>query len=188
MLVVGGGKIALQKIKALTPCAAKITVVAKDADPSLRRWAGKNKLKLILRPFRERDLAGKDLVFCATNDGRLNARVSSGCRKRKIGVNVADQPALCTFIVPAVVRRGEVTFAISTGGAAPALAKFLRKKVEENFGAEIARLARRLKKMRARILKIPIPARRKVLAEILKDRTPTKKRGNPNGKYRTNHF
>ena len=170
-LVIGAGAIAEQKIGSLMDCGAKITVVAPETGAAIKTLARKGGVRLRQRRFRASDLKSQDIVFCATDDKALSRAVSAACRQRKIPVNVADQPELCTFIVPAIVRRGEVVFAVSTGGASPALAKFLRKKVESLFGKETAVLAEVLRSFRRKILALPLPKRRKVLGTILNDGT-----------------
>jgi precorrin-2 dehydrogenase/sirohydrochlorin ferrochelatase len=169
VLVIGGGEVALRKILTLMKHGADITVIAKTAHPKTAFLARQKKIKLEKRAFENADLKNTDLVICATNDPALNQQVGGQCRKKKIWVNVVDHPALCSFIVPSIVQEGNVTLAISTGGASPALAKFLRKQIEPLLGKEIGLLAETLKKFREPLKQLPIEKRKKVLNHILKD-------------------
>lgn len=168
--VIGGGPVALQKIRSLVRCGAKVAVTAKNVLPQIKTMAARGRIKLELRPYRPADLSGCALAFCATNDEALNARVAKEGRKKKLWVNVADRPALCEFIVPAQARRGEVVVAVSTGGASPALAGFLRRKLERWLSPEIEALAGLLKKRRPLALKTPMGKRKKILEGIVNDR------------------
>jgi precorrin-2 dehydrogenase/sirohydrochlorin ferrochelatase len=170
VLVVGAGPVALQKVEALIPTGACVSVVALQAVPKIRSLARRGKIGLELRAFRPSDVAGRALVFCATADENLNARVSAECRRRRIWANIVDRTPLCDFIVPAVVQRGEVVFAVSTGGTSPALAKVLRRRIEREFGPEVAEAAATLKRYRRRILQIPMAERIVKLEGIVNDR------------------
>ena len=167
--VVGGGKVAQRKIAALLKLGVKIFVTSIQFDPKILGLAREKKISIVKRGFKAADLKNMDLVFCATNDSKINLQVSRECQKRGIWVNVADQPALCSFIVPSIVRRGEVAIAVSTGGASPALAKFLRKKIEKAVGPQFGVAAKTLKKFRKKIVKIPLTRRRKMISKILEE-------------------
>lgn len=176
VLVVGAGEIALQKIRALLPTRARVTVVAPEAAAAVRDLSRRKRIVWARRSFRPGDVRARDLVFCATDDEALNARVSAECRRRRIWANVVDRPALCGFIVPALVRRGEVVFAVSTGGASPALAKLLRRRLERTFGPEVAAAAATLKKYRGRILGLPMAERIRQLEKIVNESALSKLR------------
>jgi siroheme synthase-like protein len=118
------------------------------------------------RAFLPQDLRASWLVIAATDDEAVNRRISALCRRRRIWVNVADRPALCGFILPSVVRRGGLTFAVSTGGASPALAKFVGRRLKQQFGPEYAALTARLRQQRPSLLKLPMPERKKLLREL----------------------
>ena len=182
MLVVGGGKVALRKILNLIKFKAKVNVSAPKAHERIAQLAQIKKILLFKRKFLWQDLKNKDLVFCATNDSRLNQEISRGCRERSIWVNVVDRPALCSFIVPAIVKRGEVVFAVSTGGASPALAKFLRARLEKLFGKELIVLSRGLKKIRKDLLRVSLKKRSAFLNKILNEKMLNElKKGNVSG-------
>jgi precorrin-2 dehydrogenase / sirohydrochlorin ferrochelatase len=165
-LVVGGGPVAVQKAKALLRAGADVTAVAPDFQPSFRRL---KKVRLVRRKFRPADLSGMTLAVSATDDQALNARVARLCRRKRVWVNVVDRPALCRFIVPSVVRRGPLTLAISTGGASPAVSKWLGARLREEIGPAYGLLVRALGRHRKRLLTIPMARRRRVLSSWLAD-------------------
>lgn len=135
-LVVGGGGVAERKVRTLLGCGARVQVVSRELSPGLKALADGGRLQWLGREFEESRLDGAVLVIAATSDADLNRRVGGACRERGIPVNVVDQPADCTFIVPAVVRRGDLLLAVSTSGKSPALARAVRRELEERFGPE----------------------------------------------------
>jgi siroheme synthase-like protein len=165
-LVVGGGAIALKKVQSLITGGGRVTVVAKTLLASILKIKD---ITISQRSFRPADIKGCHLVIAATDDQTLNARVSRLCHAQRILVNVVDQPALCNFIFPAVVKRGPVTFAVSTGGASPALAKFLKGRLGKYFGPECGSLASCLGRLRPALLQVPMAQRKKILQKILKE-------------------
>jgi siroheme synthase-like protein len=143
-LVVGGGRVALEKTRGLLECDADVTVVAPEIEPDLRDL----RVTVHKRPFTGSDVVGRFLVIAATNDRRVNSAVSSAAERRHALCNVADDPELCNFILPAVVRRGPIAVGVSTGGASPALAQRIRDDVDGLLGPEHAELAERLAALR----------------------------------------
>jgi precorrin-2 dehydrogenase/sirohydrochlorin ferrochelatase len=133
-LVVGAGAVALRKAQGLLEAGARVTVVAPEACEGLLALAGQGRLDLRLKTYEARDLEGAVLVLAATDDEAVNARVSADCSCLGLLVNVADRPALCTFTLPAVVRRGDLTLAVATEGRCPAFARALREELEERYG------------------------------------------------------
>ena len=130
VLVVGGGMVAHRKIEGLLRAGAKVTVVAQSAIDSIRSMP----VLLVVRGYEPADLDDVLLVITATDDPAVNASVSADAIARGIWVNSADDPANCTFTLPAVARDGAVTVAVSTGGASPALASHLRGEIEDWLG------------------------------------------------------
>lgn len=162
-LLVGGGAVALQKARALKKAGARIRVVAPRIGAVLARLAD----EVLRRPFRENDVAGQTLVIAATDEPGINRRVHAACRSRRIPVNVVDVPELCSFIVPAVFRRGPVTVAISTDGLSPSLAKALRLRLEVLLPSSLGNLARELGRVRRRL---PAgPARLRLLEKLTRE-------------------
>jgi uroporphyrin-III C-methyltransferase/precorrin-2 dehydrogenase/sirohydrochlorin ferrochelatase len=138
VLVVGGGEVALRKVEGLLAEGAKVTAVAPEVVPALDALAGRGEIELRRRAYREGDAAGFALVFAATDDRAVNARVSEEGRARGIWVNVADDPELCTFHLPARVQRGALQLAVASRGGAPFVVRRLRQVLERRFGAEWA--------------------------------------------------
>ena len=124
VLVVGGGPVALRKVLGLVKAGAAVTVIAPDVVDGVAEIATVEQ-----RPYATGDLTGFQLVVSATNDPTVNAKVAADARDAGIFINSADDPDNCTFILPAIARRGPITVAISTGGASPALAGRLRDEI-----------------------------------------------------------
>jgi siroheme synthase-like protein len=143
-LVVGGGHVALEKVRGLLDCGARVTVVAPEILPELLGLP----IRCVQRAYRAEDLAGRFLAVAATDDTELNRRVFADAEARGLLCNVVDVPELCSFILPAVLRRDPLAIAVSTGGASPALAKRLRDDIGRVVGEEHAALARRLAALR----------------------------------------
>jgi siroheme synthase-like protein len=144
VLVVGGGSVAAEKVAGLLDCDAAVTVVAPAVDEELRRQP----VTLVERPFEPGDVDGRLVVVAATDDRSVNAAVSRAAAERNVFCNVADDPELCSFILPAIVREDPIVVGVSTGGASPALAQRIRRDVAELIGPEHAQLARRLEALR----------------------------------------
>ena len=135
-LVVGGGGVAERKVLSLLECGAIITVVSPALTTMLRKLADTSLIKYKEGCYSKDDLLNKLLVICATNNQVVNQQVAQDCKGIGIWVNVVDQPELCTFHVPAVMRRGMMSISVSTSGASPLLAAKIRKRLEQDFGQE----------------------------------------------------
>jgi len=135
-LVIGGGRVAQRKITGLLRARACVTVISPAARAAIQNWAAQGRLVWHQQVFDPRFLAGVSAAFAATNDRRVNSAVAAACRRRKILVNVADDPGECDFFVPAVIRRGALMVAISTDGTCPQLAKRLRQDIERLLAAQ----------------------------------------------------
>jgi siroheme synthase-like protein len=148
-VVLGGGAVAERKVEGLLAAGAVVTVVSPALSPALATLASAGRIAHVARSYTEGDLAGAALAFAATDDGGVNAAVALEGRAHGVWVNAADDPAHCDAILPAVVRRGAVTVAVSTGGASPALARAVRQRIEaalpDAYGplADVAAAARR---------------------------------------------
>ena len=134
-LVVGGGQIALRKVEGLVACGGRVTVVAPRIAPALRDLAG---VTCQERAWRPDDMDGMWLVIAATDDPAVNRAVYEAGERAGIWVNGADDPANCSFTLPSVVRRGDLQVTVSTGGRSPALATWLRRRLEGEIGPEYA--------------------------------------------------
>jgi precorrin-2 dehydrogenase/sirohydrochlorin ferrochelatase len=137
-LVVGGGLVAARKIEDLLAAEAAVRVVASEPCAQVRSMAGCGLISAEWRPYAGGDLDGVFLVVAATNDESVNARVAADAQARNILVNVVDRPALCTFTLPAVARRGQLTLAVATSGLCPSLSGVLRDEILERYGPEFA--------------------------------------------------
>lgn len=151
-LVVGGGAVGERKVQDLLGAGARVTVVSQTLTPRLAELAAQGRLRFIQDDFSPPYLDGMWLVVGATDDQQVNREISVAAQARHLLVNIVDAPELCTFIVPAQVRRGSLTIAVSTGGASPALARQVREELEERFGPEYGRYLRLLQGVRNRVL------------------------------------
>jgi siroheme synthase-like protein len=143
-LVVGGGTVALEKVRGLLDCGARVKVVT----PQIRDELRSLDVELVRREYRTSDLEGSFLVVAATSITSLNRRVHRDAEARSLLCNVVDVPDLCSFILPAVVRRDPIAVAVTTGGASPALAQRIRDDIAKLVGPEHAELAQRLRELR----------------------------------------
>jgi precorrin-2 dehydrogenase len=150
-LVVGAGTIAESKIRSLLQAGAGVRVVAPRATPHVRSSAKSSKIKWLQRRFQPDDLEGMFLVVAATSSTKLHKQIFQEATQRGVLCNVVDVPELCDFYYPAVVHRGALAIAISTGGQSPALAQRLRKELEEQFGPEYGRWLRHLGERRGKL-------------------------------------
>ncbi len=141
-LVVGGGEPAARKTELLLSAGAQVTLIAGTVTGEIAQLIADGRVAWAGHDFDAGDLDGVSLVIVATEDGPLQARVAHAAQRRCLPVNVVDRPALSSFIMPAIVDRGPITVAISTGGTAPALARKLRAEIERALPATIGRLAR----------------------------------------------
>ena len=160
VLIVGGGRVALRKAERLAPYGASITAVAPEFAPGFAALSGVTALE---RRFQPGDVEGAALVIAATDDAELNAAVSELCAWEGIPVNVVDDLALCSFVFPALVRRGELSVGISTGGASPSAAQYIRRLVEEQVPDGFEEILDFLAARRAQ-LKSALPAERRSAA------------------------
>ncbi len=168
-LIVGGGEIACAKAEALLSCDTKIFVVAPSVSESLRQLQTRHDFTIIERDYVNTQLADKAFVVAATNDDNVNSAIAHDCRLRSIPVNVVDNPDLCDFIFPAVVRRGPLQIAISSSGISPVLARVIKQLIErvipQNYERLIDFLAQQKKVLRQHLANIQ--PRRLFVEEIL---------------------
>lgn len=146
-LVVGGGGVARRKAEGLLACGAAVTVVAPEVDPQLAALP----VRIERRPYEEGEAALYRLVIAATGDPAVNQRVYDDGEAAGVWVNAADDPERCSFTLPSVMRRGPLQVTVSTGGHSPAMAAWLRRRIEADIGAEYEVLLRLLSEIRATI-------------------------------------
>lgn len=128
VLIVGGGRLALHKARMLLPYGAELTAVAPEFCPELEAMEG---LTLVRRAFEPRDVEGAEIVIAATDERDVNRAVSALCRERGIPVNVVDELAECSFVFPALLRRGALSAGVTTAGCSPTAAAWARDRLDE---------------------------------------------------------
>jgi precorrin-2 dehydrogenase/sirohydrochlorin ferrochelatase len=164
-VVVGGGAVALRKVRSLLSSGAKVTLISPRIIPEIEALG---EIEITNREFQPGDLQGKMLVISATNDRSVNETVAKAARERNMLVNVVDVPELCSFFVNSQVRRGDLTISVSTGGASPALSKRIRHELESRYGDEYEGFLLLMREYRPSIVKeIPDPEQRKRMFERL---------------------
>ncbi len=147
-VIIGGGSVAMRKVRTLKKVGAKIRIIS-DA---FADETDIDDVEVIRESYQAKFLQGADLVFACTNEYALNEQVAADARKLGALVNSVDQPPDCDFYVPAIVTRGDVIVAISTGGAAPAFAAQLRKQIDEFLPQQIGDFVRSLANMRKQLM------------------------------------
>lgn len=150
-LVVGAGKVAQRKIKALLAADADVIVVSPTATPTILTYAKQKQIQLFQRSYQSVDGVDCFLVIAATNQSSVNIQVYQDAKERGQWINVVDQPSLCNFTIPSIVKRGKLMITISTDGASPALAKQVRQELEAKFGDEYELLLELTQEMRLRL-------------------------------------
>ena len=140
-LVVGGGQVAARKVALLEKAGARITIIAPQLCDELAVMATANALLHVDRDFKESDVTNQAAIVAATDDRKVNERISVSAQEKGIPVNVVDNPDLCSFIMPSIIDRSPVQIAVSTGGASPVLARLLRGRLESFIPSACGRLA-----------------------------------------------
>jgi precorrin-2 dehydrogenase / sirohydrochlorin ferrochelatase len=151
-LVVGAGAVAARKIAALVDAEARVTVVAPTVSEAVHAMERDGRIHVERRLFASGDARGAFVVIGATDDDTVNRLVADDARAYGALVNVVDRPALCTFTVPAVVRRGDLTIAVATEGRCPSLARAVREQLERQYGPEYAEVVTRMADLRERLI------------------------------------
>ena len=152
-LLVGGAHAAEPKARLLLRAGARLVVVAPALTPGLHDLAGEARVTWHRRTFRDGDLDGMKLVIVAADDDAIAHAVATAARARGIPVNAVDRRSLCSFILPSILDRSPLVAAVSTGGAAPILARILRTRLETIIPAQFGRLARFLGEIRPDVLR-----------------------------------
>ncbi|MBB6672292.1 bifunctional precorrin-2 dehydrogenase/sirohydrochlorin ferrochelatase [Cohnella nanjingensis] len=150
-VVFGGGAVAERKAAGLLEAGAAVTVVSPTLTPLLETWAADGKIAADRRLGAADDLDGAALAFAATDRPEANRRLAEEARLRGVPVSVADDGEAGDFVAPAVVRRGDLVFAVSASGAGPALAARLAGELAERYGPEYGPLAAALRRVRAEV-------------------------------------
>ncbi len=147
----GGGTVAERKVESLLECGASVRVVATQASARLLDLSQTDKVTLINRPYQSQDMSGAFVVVAATDDEQVNRQVFADADAQNTPCNVVDVPELCSFIVPAIVTRGDLTIAISTNGKSPSFSKLMRQRIEAQIGPEYAEYLKLMVSVRRRV-------------------------------------
>lgn len=165
-LVVGGGRIALHKVKVMKEFGARIKVIAPKILPEILRI---EEVECCRKDFEKEDLKNQELVIVATDHPEQNHRISQMCRMEKIPVNVVDQIEDCSFIFSAYLKEGEVVAAFSSGGQSPVIAQYLKTQMRPILTSQLGELAACLGGIRERVQKLikTEEGRREIYRELL---------------------
>ena len=150
-LVVGGGNVATQKVNGLLNADAEVTVISPQLNEYLAGLKAQGRIQHIATDYDASSLEGRVLVMVATDDGAVNAQVARDARERGIWINASDDPPNCDFILPSIVRKGDITIAISTGGLSPAMARRLREELDAYLTEDMPDLLRVCAEVRAEL-------------------------------------
>jgi siroheme synthase-like protein len=185
-IVIGGGDVALRKVQILLEYGAEVDVISPELDPELIKLAKDNQIHTFAREYKDGDLDGCFVAIAATDSDEINRQVAQEARRRSILINVVDDAEYCDFIVPSVMRRGDITITVSTSGKSPALARKLRTQIEQNIGHEYAALTELVADVRQEIISdgikvsaekwqkaLDLPALLKLLAEDGREKART---------------
>ena len=157
VLVVGGGAVAQRKIESLLNYGASIYIISRELTYRLKELVDTGKVRHIGQEFKESHLEEAFLIIAATDDKGLNRRISHSAGKKGRLINAVDQPSDCSFIVPSVVKRGDLVISISTSGKSPALAKKIRLELDAQFGGEYETFLILMGRVRKEILSLGLP-------------------------------
>ncbi len=156
VLVVGGGNVAERKVETLLQYGAVVNIVSKELSPKLKELAVNGMIRQIGKSFDGKHLNNTFLAFAATDDQQLNHEISEIARKRGLMINAVDQPVDCDFIVPSIIRKGDLSIAVSTSGKSPALAKSIRRQLDLQFGKEYETFLILMGRLRKEILSLDL--------------------------------
>ncbi len=137
-VIIGGGSVCARKAEAMMNYGANVTIVSPHFTDEIEKWSSDGRLRIRRKAYQESDLDGANIVIASTDDQTINEQIAADCRRRRIPVNVVDVTPLCEFIVPAIVDKGSVQIAVSTGGKSPALARTLKEDLHRLVGPEYA--------------------------------------------------
>jgi precorrin-2 dehydrogenase / sirohydrochlorin ferrochelatase len=169
-VVIGGGSVAVRKAEHLLDAGARLVVVAERIDKMMTALCKSRNAELIKSKYSKSFIAEAVLVIAATDNHELNKQIYGDCQELEVLCNVVDEPELCDFFVPAVVKRGDLKIAVGTEGLCPAYAGHIRKKLEEMFTEKHGEFLAELEKLRKKIVKeIPEPSDRKIALGLLVD-------------------
>jgi siroheme synthase-like protein len=169
-LVVGGGNIALEKVRVLLECGTAVRVVAREASREIQELAGESRITLRIKAYQPQDLESAAFIIAATNDRDLNHRIYREAVAAGKLVNVVDDPEYCDFYFGSIVRRGALQIGISTAGESPAFAQQLKREIDEALPGDTGKWLEKLGELRRHINQSvpPGPERISLLRELAK--------------------
>ena len=173
VVLIGAGAVAARKAQSLLDAGARLVIVAEHINDMLTALCQGTSAKLIESRYSKDYLVGAVLAIAATNNRQLNKRIYNDCQELEILCNVVDEPELCDFFVPAVVKRGDLQIAVATEGDCPAYAGHLRKKLEQTFTEKHGEFLAELEILRKHIIEqMPDPTDRKsLLGQLVDDKS-----------------
>lgn len=171
VVIAGGGTVAYRKIQSLMKAGANITVVSPEAIDPIKDLDEEGSLLWIQKPVEDKDYEDAFIIIAATNQPGVNRQIAETAKSRQL-VNVVDEPSLGNFSVPAIVRRGRLLIAVSTGGASPVLAKRIKKELQEIYTSDYEGFTAFLYECRQLIKKWdgPLEEKHRILNEMLEER------------------
>lgn len=168
-VVIGGGAVAERKVTSLLAAGARVAVVSPSLSAGLAALAAAGAIEHAARPYRPGDLVGAALGYAATDDEALHAVIAREAEAAGVLLNVVDRPRWCSFIVPSILTRGDLTVAVSTGGCSPALARRVREDIERALGPEYERALDVLSRLRRHLQEQPLSSveRQRILTGLV---------------------
>ena len=151
-IVIGGGEVALRKVQILLEYGAEVDVISPKLAPELIKLAQDNQISTFSREYKDGDLEKAFVVIAATDSDEINRQVAAEARRRSVLINVVDDAKYSDFIVPSVLRRGDITITVSTSGKSPALARKLRAQIEQDIGEQYVPLTDLIAEVREEII------------------------------------
>lgn len=167
-MVIGAGEVAFRKVKSLLDCSAKVKVVSPVLIKKFDNLRKNKNFKYVKRKFKKNDLKGVSIIISATDDTILNQKIANYAKKENILINVVDNPKLCDFIVPSVIKKGPLIISISTSGEIPFLSKLIRKELEKKFNHKFAEFIEKAGKIRKSVLNANPEVKRKFFSKLEK--------------------
>ena len=172
-IVIGGGRVATQKVKKLLKARGFVTVISPKVTEILKEYASRNAIQVIRRQYRAGDLERAFLVISATDSKKINESIAEEAREEKILCNIVDDPSLCDFYVPSICERDDLKIAISTNGKSPAVAKKIKEELSQLYGPQIGSLLKGLGSLRKKLARKVLESRRRseILSRIVQSHT-----------------
>ena len=150
-MVIGGGQVALRKVKSLLECGAEVKLISPSLCPELDTLAESRAIGVIRKSYQAGDLQGAFIVIAATDSSDINSEIAKECHNIGVWVNVVDNAEESDFILPSSLRRGSLTIAVATSGRSPALSRKIRMLLEKEFDEEYASMVLLIEEVRAKI-------------------------------------